>query len=188
MMMVVTWNATENSSSFIFAWVARYDSFAWSVHLLFQMHKTSMLIIQRKVQKLYLCCRILERQISILHIPALCSKHLTLFRVLCRPQALSREPIFLHRYANEKHGEKSSRCCQCQDTTAEQSCEPCSWAWMIFFTSLRWLENSKEMLLGIKMCQKGKHCLAVVLIRLFYYNDSCFVLQSLGDEWILTSP
>lgn len=101
MMVMRTRNTTENSLSFVSAWVARYGSFAWSARALFQMHKPSMLIIQRNVQKLYLCYSILERQIyTQLHIPILCSKHLTLFGVLCRPQALSRGPIFIHRYAS----------------------------------------------------------------------------------------
>lgn len=143
MMMMITWNTAENSLNVVFAWVARYGSFTWSIHLLFQMHKTSMLIIHSKVQKLYFCYNILRRQIYIqLYIPVLCSKHLTLFRVLCRPQALSREPIFLHRYANSlKTWEKTARCCQCQGTAREQSCEPCPWSWMTFFTWLKWLEN-----------------------------------------------
>lgn len=132
-----------------------------------------------------------------LHIPVLCSEHLSLFRPLQTPASeqgayppsqVCQLDVFSDLPTIGTHGKKNARCCQCQDTAAEQSCELCPWSWMIFFTSLKWLENSKEILLGIKMCQKEKHGFAVAIIRLFCCNDSCFVLQSVGHEWVLTSP
>lgn len=199
---MITWNTAEKSLNFVSTWVARYGSFVPLLEVSIHCSKC----INKYVRNSEECAKIIIYATAFwkgmkiyieLLIPVLCSKHLTLFRVLCRAQALSREPIFLHvcqvdvfsdptSYQNT--WEKNANCCQCQGTAAEQSCEPCPWSWMIFFISLKWYENSKGILLGIKMCQKGKHGFAVVLIRLFCCNESCFVLQSVGHEWVLRSP
>lgn len=129
-----------------------------------------------------------------LHIPVLCSKHQLCSESFAEPglwagslSSFTGVPAWCLQWPYLL-SEQNARCCQCQGTAAEQSCEPCPWSWMIFFTWLKWSKNSKEILLGIKMCQKGKHVFAVMLIRLFCCNDFCFVLQSVGHEWVLTSP
>lgn len=144
-MMMMTWTTwTENSLNFVSAWVARYGSFTWTVHLLFQMNKTNMLIIQRNVQKLYLCCSILERQISYSCIFQYSVQSIFVQSPLETPgseqgayfpsQASQLDVFSDPKYYQYTWG-KNARW-QCQGTAAEQSCEPCPWSWMIFFTKM----------------------------------------------------
>lgn len=126
-----------------------------------------MVIIERNVLKLYLCYCILERWFyRKLHIHTPCSKHLILFRALWRCRSMSRDPIFIHWYAifmskvtlplAEHVEDKKARCCRCQGTAVEQSCEPRLWSWMVFFALVKWWNRPKKYCWELK-CVKREH-------------------------------